>query len=61
MPRRPKRYVGGLPYHLVQRGNNREACFFAVDDYQFYLHLLTELLPKYGVALHAYVLMTNHK
>ena len=60
MPRRARMYVPGLPYHVVQRGNNREACFFAIDDYQYYLTLLTDLLPKYGVALHAFVLMTNH-
>ncbi|MFL0810702.1 MAG: transposase [Agarilytica sp.] len=60
MPRRARMYLAGVPYHIVQRGNNREPCFFAVEDYQFYLELLTELLPKYGVALHAYVLMTNH-
>lgn len=60
MPRRARMYLPGLPYHLVQRGNNREACFFAIEDYQYYLVLLSELLDKYGVALHAYVLMTNH-
>lgn len=60
MPRRARMYVAGMPYHVVQRGNNREACFFDVQDYQFYLQLLEELLPRYGVELHAYVLMTNH-
>jgi hypothetical protein len=23
MPRRPRMYIEGLPYHIVQRGNNR--------------------------------------
>ena len=27
MPRRPRMYLPSLPYHIVQRGNNREACF----------------------------------
>ncbi|OMH27106.1 hypothetical protein BGP75_22560 [Motiliproteus sp. MSK22-1] len=45
-------YISGLPYHLVQRGNNREACFFEPEDYQFYIFLLEEVLPKYGVHLH---------
>lgn len=27
MPRRARMYTKGLPYHIVQRGNNREACF----------------------------------
>lgn len=60
MPRRARMYLSDYPFHLVQRGNNRNACFFTVGDYQFYLELLAQLLPKYGVALHAYVLMTNH-
>jgi REP element-mobilizing transposase RayT len=25
MPRRARMYIPGLPYHVVQRGNNREA------------------------------------
>jgi putative transposase len=41
-------------------GNNREACFYAPEDYQIYLEILTEVLWRYGVRLHAYVLMTNH-
>ena len=60
MPRRRRMYVAGMPYHVVQRGNNREACFYSVEDYQFYLEVLGELLERYGVQLHAYVLMTNH-
>ena len=49
-----------MPLHLIQRGNNRGACFFAEADYQFYLDHLGEACKKYGVELHAYVLMTNH-
>ena len=60
MPRRARMYISGFPYHVVQRGNNREACFFEIEDYQFYLDLLQQLLFRYGVHLHAYVLMTNH-
>lgn len=43
MPRRARMYMAGMPYHVVQRGNNREACFYAIEDYQYYLELLTEL------------------
>ncbi len=60
MPRRPRMYVAGVPYHVVQRGNNREAFFFASEDYQFYLHLLSNVLIRYKVSMHAYILMTNH-
>lgn len=60
MPRRKRMYVAGFPYHLVQRGNNREACFYGDADYQLYLALLQEYSERYGVDVHAYVLMTNH-
>jgi putative transposase len=37
MPRRARIYLPELPYHIVQRGNNREACFIEPENYQFYL------------------------
>ncbi|MGV6816856.1 MAG: transposase [Thiotrichales bacterium] len=46
--------------HLIQRGNNRQVCFFADDDYQAYLGWLKEYAAKSGCAVHSYVLMTNH-
>jgi putative transposase len=60
MPRRPRIHLAGLPQHIVQRGHNRDACFFGEDDYQAYRHWLGEALKESGCALHAYVLMTNH-
>jgi putative transposase len=60
MPRRPRVNLVGHPQHLVQRGHNRAACFFAEEDYLFYLHWLREGARKYGCAIHAYALMTNH-
>jgi putative transposase len=60
MPRRARLSIPGIPWHIIQRGNNRSVCFYAEDDYQFYLHCLEELAIKFGCAVHAYVLMTNH-
>jgi putative transposase len=60
MPRRPRVHLDGVPLHIVQRGHNREPCFFAEDDYASYLHWLGEALGEAECALHAYVLMTNH-
>lgn len=60
MPRRPRLCLPGTALHLIQRGNNRSACFFAEDDYLFYLHHLEELARRFDCAVHAYVLMTNH-
>jgi putative transposase len=60
MPRRPRINLAGHPQHVVQRGHNREACFFADEDYRFYLHWLREGAKKFCCDVHAYALMTNH-
>ena len=60
MPRRARMYLPDLPYHIVQRGNNREACFIESENYQYYLELWKEISSRYGVSVHAYCLMTNH-
>lgn len=60
MPRRARSYIAGLPYHIVQRGNNREACFLEPEDYQYYLELWQQLSRRHGAMVHAYCLMTNH-
>jgi putative transposase len=60
MPRRPRIHLDGVPLHIVQRGHNREPCFFGEEDYSSYLHWLGEALAEAQCALHAYVLMTNH-
>ena len=60
MPRRPRVTLPDVPMHLIQRGNNHCACFFAEEDYTLYLRHLAELASKFGCAVHAYVLMTNH-
>ncbi len=60
MPRRPRIHLNDVPLHIVQRGHNREPCFFAEEDYHAYLHWLGEALKKERCALHAYALMTNH-
>lgn len=60
MPRKPRVYLPGVPCHIIQRGNNRDATFFADQDYQFYLECLYDAICRYQVDVHAYVLMTNH-
>jgi putative transposase len=60
MPRKPRFYVPGMPAHIVQRGNNRQACFFDDNDYLTYLDWLRESADKAGCQIHGYVLMTNH-
>lgn len=60
MPRRLRMYIPGYAYHVVQRGNNRAACFFEEENFRVYSRYLYEVVPRYGNFLHAYCLMTNH-
>ena len=60
MPRRLRPQVAGIPVHIIKRGNNRQACFYAEADYQFFLHHLGGLAKRFECEVHAYVLMTNH-
>lgn len=60
MPRRPRLNLPGLPVHIVQRGNNKGACFFSNDDCAAYLDWLHRAAEKLDCRIHAYVLMTNH-
>lgn len=60
MPRRPRIQLAEVPLHIVQRGINRDPCFFAEEDYHCYLHWLEEAARDCRCAIHAYVLMTNH-
>lgn len=60
MPRKPRFFLPGVPVHVVQRGNNRQAVFFEEDDYLVYLEWLNEAATQHGSLIHAYVLMTNH-
>jgi putative transposase len=60
MPRRVRFNLRDVPQHIIQRGNNRQATFFAEEDYRFYLDRLLEASRKYQCSIYAYVLMTNH-
>jgi REP element-mobilizing transposase RayT len=47
-------------YTSSSAGDNRVPCFYAEEDYRFYLHWLQLNAEHHGCAIHAYVLMTNH-
>jgi len=42
MPRRARIALPNIPVHIIQRGNNRQPCFFADEDYRRYLDWLAE-------------------
>jgi len=52
--------LGGVPMHVVQRGNNRAACFTCDHDFRLYLYYLRHAAERFSCKVHAYVLMTNH-
>ncbi|MGH9701297.1 MAG: transposase, partial [Candidatus Acidiferrales bacterium] len=60
MARLGRYFLPHQPLHVIQRGNDRQAIFFAKRDYELYREWLTEASQRYGLAVHAYVLMTNH-
>jgi putative transposase len=51
--------VGGW-YHLTARGNERRSIYRDVRDRLHFCDLLAELVTRFNVRLHAYVLMDNH-
>lgn len=60
MPRRARVVLANVPMHIIQRGNNRQACFYYPADYQRYLNWLQDYASASECRIHAYVLMTNH-
>jgi putative transposase len=60
MARGGRYFLANQPLHVIQRGNNRAPVFFAAEDYARYRDWLGAAAERYGCAIHAYVLMTNH-
>ena len=38
MARKPRLNLVGIPQHIIQGGNNRQACFASGEDMAAYLH-----------------------
>jgi len=60
MARLPRLTVPGYPHHVIQRGNNRQPIFAVDDDYRALREMLADHARECRVAVHAYVLMSNH-
>jgi REP element-mobilizing transposase RayT len=50
----------GAVYHVMTRGNERKAIYRDDQDRQRFLETLGEMVERFSVRLHAYVLMPNH-
>jgi putative transposase len=60
MARHGRYFLPDQPLHVIQRGNNRSAIFFGVENYDHYRNWLAEAAAEYGCLIHVYLLMTNH-
>lgn len=60
MPRPPRLHVPGAYYHVVLRGNHREALFGSPTDRQVLDEIVADALAHFSSRIHAYCWMTNH-
>lgn len=60
MPRIARIVIPDVPYHVTQRGNNRQDVFFTDDDRRVYLRFLCEYSRQFDLRILGWCLMTNH-
>jgi putative transposase len=60
MPRTARASVGGVCYHVLNRGNGRQEVFRKPADYRAFLKLLKQASDRLPMRLLAYCLLPNH-
>ena len=60
MARLPRYVLPGQPQHIIQRGNNRQVIFTNDADFQCFRDAMVSAADQHGLAIHAYVWMSNH-
>lgn len=60
MPRRPRLLTESGIYHIITRGNNRQALFRKKEDYNRYLDLFRKMKTFHRFEIYHYCLMKNH-
>ncbi len=60
MPRPLRPIDGGLIYHVINRGNNRQTVFRKQTDFRAFLAALADLKVRKPFQLYGYCLMNNH-
>jgi len=60
MSRTARASVGGICYHVINRGNARATVFFESADYRAFLNLMRVACERIRMRLLAYCLMPNH-
>ncbi len=60
MPRRPRIQYEGAIYHVLNRGNYRDAIFSISDSGKLFEDVMFAACERFGWSVHAYVLLSNH-
>jgi putative transposase len=60
MPRPLRPIDGGLIYHVIDRGNNRQDVFHKKGDFEAFLAALADLKERKPFELYGYCLLNNH-
>lgn len=47
-------------YHVLSRGNEKREIFYAEGDYLKFLEIMGDMVERFHLEVHAYVLMKNH-
>lgn len=60
MPRPPRLHVPGACYHVILRGNHREALFGSAADRYVLNDIVGDVINRLGTRIHAFCWMSNH-
>lgn len=60
MPRTARASVGGICYHVINRGNGRQEVFRKAADYNAFVDLLDRACERISMRVLAYCVMPNH-
>lgn len=60
MPRTARASIGGICYHVINRGNGRAKVFHKDADYRAFMELLTQACDRIPMRVLSYCLMPNH-
>lgn len=60
MPRTPRASVGGICYHVLNRGNGRDTVFHKDGDYDAFLKAIGHACVEVQMPVSAWCLMPNH-
>ncbi|TRZ82881.1 transposase [bacterium] len=52
--------IANLPFHVIDRGNNRQTVFYEEEDFIYFLELLKRYKKELKFKLYHFCLMSNH-